>query len=80
MNDALLILLSAGIILFIGTVNAALTIYTWKLLKGITALLKDNVYLNTASTELLRYGLTRGYEQGRDDTLKNVAREGANLE
>ena len=80
MSEALLIWVAAGIILFVGCVNVALTIYTWILLKGIRNLLKSSVYLNTEAIDLLRYGLSRGYEQGRDDTLKKVVREKAKHE
>ena len=80
MTDALLIWMSAGVILFIGAVNIALTVYTWTLLRGIRKLLESNVYLNTEAIDLIRYGVNRGYEQGVDDALKRVAKEGASDE
>ena len=80
MSEALLIWVAAGIILFVGCVNIALTIYTGVLFKGIRNLLKSSIYLNTEAIDLLRYGLSRGYEQGREDTLKKVVREETNHE
>ena len=80
MNEGLIIWISAGIVLFIGAVNVALTIYTWEVLKGIRKLLESNVYLNTEAMDLIRYGRNQGYEQGREYALKRAAQEGANLE
>ena len=80
MSEALLIWMSAGVILFIGAVNIALTVYTWTLLRGIRKLLESNVYLNTEAIDLIRYGINRGYEQGIDEALKRVGKEGTNLE
>ena len=80
MSETLIIWMSAGIVLFIGVVNIALTVYTWELLKSIRKLLESNVYLNTEAIDLIRYGVSRGYELGIDDALKRAAREGANLE
>lgn len=79
MSEALLVWVSAGIVFFIGGVNIALTFYTWTLLKEIIKLSKSNVYLNTEAIDLINYGINRGYERGRNDTLKEVAEEGANL-
>ena len=75
MNDALLIFLAAGIFLIVGALNAALSIYTGLILEDIRTLLERNAFLNTEAIDLLRYGITRGYEQGRDDTLRILARE-----
>ena len=80
MSEALIIWMSAGIVLFIGVVNIALTVYTWELLKSIRKLLESNVYLNTEAIDLICYGVSRGYELGIDDALKRAARKGANLE
>ena len=75
MNDALLIFLAAGIVLIVGALNAALSICTGLILEDIRTLLERNAFLNTEAIDLLRYGITRGYEQGRDDTLRILARE-----
>ena len=80
MSEALVIWMSAGIVLFIGVVNIMLTVYTWELLKSIRKLLESNVYLNTEAIDLIRYGQNRGYERGVDDALKRAAQKGANLE
>ena len=80
MSEILLVWMSAGIVLFIGSVNIVLTIYTWEHLKCIRKLLESNVYLNTEAIDLIRYGVNRGYEQGVDDALKRVAKEGASDE
>ena len=79
MGEALLVWMSAGIILFVSVVNVALAVYTWTLLKEICKLLKSNIYLNMEAADLLRFGTHRGYERGVNDTLKKVAEEGANL-
>ena len=80
MGEALLVWISAGIILFVGVMNVALAVYTWTLLKSIRKLLEANIYLNTeAAADLLRFWINRGYERGVNDTLKKVAEEGANL-
>ena len=80
MSEALVIWMSAGIVLFIGVVNIMLTVYTWELLKSIRKLLESNVYLNTEAIDLIRYGQNRGYERGVDDVLKRAAQKGANHE
>ena len=80
MREALLIWLSAGIILFIGAVNVGLTVYTWTLLKSIRKLLEGNIYLNTEALDLMHYGQNRGYERGVDEVLKEVSQKGASLE
>ena len=80
MSETLIIWMSAGIVLSIGAVNVALTIYTWKLLKGIRKLLESNIYLNTEAMNLIRYGRNRDYEQGMNDALKRAAQKGVNLE
>ena len=80
MSETLIIWMSAGIVLFIGVVNIALTVYTWELLKSIRKLLESNVYLNTEAIDLIRYGVSRGYELGIDDALKRAAQKRANLE
>ena len=79
MTDALLIWISTGVALFIGAVSIALTVYTWRLLRSIHELLGNNFYLNAEVFALMRYGISRVYEQGIDDALKRVAREGQNL-
>lgn len=79
MSDALLVLMSVGIVFLIGLVEVVLTAYTWTLLKNIRSLLEANVYLNTEAIDLIRYGKSRGYEQGRADALRSIARRGANL-
>ena len=79
MGEALLVWISAGIILFVGVMNVALAVYTWTLLKSIRKLLEANIYLNMEAADLLRFGINRGYERGVNDTLKKVAEEGANL-
>ena len=79
MNEALLIWMSAGIILFVCIVNVALLAYTWTLMKEICKLLKSNIYLNTEAIDLMRFGINRGYERGVNDTLKKIAEEGAIL-
>ena len=79
MSETLLVWMAAGIVLLIGGVNIALTLYTWTLLKETNQLLKSNVYLNIEALDLIHYGISRGYEKGIDDALKKIAREGANL-
>ena len=70
MHEALIVWMSAGIILFIGGVNIALTIYTWKLLKDIRELLggslhiKGRIRLSKEVLDLLRYGMKCCDEQG----------------
>ena len=73
MSEALLVWLSAGIVFFIGAVNAVLMVYTWTLLKAIRKLLEGNIYLNREALDLMHYGVNRGYERGLDDALKELA-------
>mgnify|MGYP006873073344 CR=1 FL=1 len=79
MDEALLVWISAVIMLFVGVVNVALAVYTWTLLKSIRKLLEANTYLNTEAADLLHFWINRGYERGVNDTLKRVVEEGASL-
>ena len=69
MYEALIVWLSAGIILFIAAVNIVAAGYTWKLLKDIRELLSSNLHikgrirLNKEVLDLLRYGVECGDEQ-----------------
>ena len=80
MSEEMLVWLIAGIVFFIGAVNAVLMVYTWTLLKDIRKLLESNIYLNTEALDLMRYGINRGYERGVDDMLKGAAQKGASHE
>ena len=80
MSEAFLVWMSAGVVLFTGTVNVALAVYTCTLLKGISKLLESNVYLNTEAVDLISYGLNRDYERWREDAFKRAAQRGANHE
>lgn len=75
MSEALVIWMSAGIVLCIGTINVGLTVYTWVLMKGIRQLLESNIYLNSEAIDLMQYGINRDYELGEKDALKKAAME-----
>ena len=77
MSEALIVWMSAGIILFIGGLNIVAVGYMWRLLKDIRELLRSNAYLNTEAIDLLRYGISHGYEHGVADALK---RNGENVD
>ena len=70
MREALLIWLSAGIVLFIGAMNAVLMRYMLRMLRVIRKLLKSGIALNTEALALMHYGQSRGREQALNDFAK----------
>ena len=80
MREALLMWLSAGIVLFIGAMNAVLMRYMLRMLRVIRKLLKSSIALNAEALSLMHCGQSCGYERGVDDALKGAEQKGASHE